>query len=154
MRVGEERRLGHVDDVGQRGQAAAQPDRRSVDGRDHRDAAADHADHQITTVLDRLLPQRFVPAQFVEVVEVAARRERPPGAGDDGGSRGGILVECLPDPGQSHVQWVVDGVQLVRTVQRDDAQRTVGRDVDFVGHVVHLVPQSENSAGNDVLLNL
>ena len=63
VRVGEERGLGHVDDVRERRQAAAQPDGRTVDRGDHRDAASHHADDEVTAVLDRLLAQGFVVAQ-------------------------------------------------------------------------------------------
>jgi hypothetical protein len=38
------------------------------------------------------------------------------------------------------VQVVVDGVEVIGPVQRDDAQPAVGLDIDFVWHVVHFIP--------------
>ncbi len=146
VRVGEVRGLGDVDDVGQRGQAAAQPDGRAIDRGDHRDAAAQHADDEVAAVLDGLLPQRLVVAKLVEVVEVAAGRERPARTGDYCRPCTGVLVERLPDLGQPHVQVVVDGVERIGPVERDDAQRAVGLDVDFVWHVVHFILLSRGCA--------
>src|SRR6476469_8228555 len=48
--------------------AAAQPHGRTVDCGDHRNAASHHTDDDVTAVLDRLLPQRFIATKLVEVV--------------------------------------------------------------------------------------
>ena len=53
--VGQVGALGHVDDVRQGHQAAAQPDRGSVDGGDDRDPAPHHAGHDLPAVGERLL---------------------------------------------------------------------------------------------------
>ena len=93
-------------------------------------------------MLDRLLAQRFIVAQLVEVVEVTAGRKRPARTGDHRCPRAGVLVDLAPHLGQAHVQVVVDRVELVGPVQRDDPQRSVGLDVDFAWQVVHLAHDS------------
>ena len=58
----------------------------------------------------------------------------------------------------SPVQVVVDRVEVVRTVERDDAQGAVGLDVDFVWHSIQfprlIALPIEDPRGDDVLLNL
>ena len=105
-------------------------------------------------MLDRLLAQRFVVAQLVEVVEVTAGRKGPARTGDHRRPRVDILVERFPDLGQPDVQRIVDRIELIRAIERDDAQAAIGLDVDFIWHVVHfsalffaralITPQSEN----------
>ncbi len=138
MRVGQVGVFGDVDDVAQRDQAAAQSDGRAVDRRHHRHPAPGHAQHDLASVSDRLGPQVGVARQFVEIGEVAAGRERPAGTGYHRGAGTAVVAHPLPQLRQPVVQVVVDRVERVGPVQRDDPQRPVGLDVDFGRHVVHV----------------
>ena len=81
--VGEVGALGHEHDVGQRAQAAAEPDRGAVDRGHDRDPARHHAGHDLAAVGEGHAAERLVGGQLVDVAEVAARRERPAVAGQD-----------------------------------------------------------------------
>ena len=76
-------------------------------------------------------------ASSSEVVEVAAGRERPAVAGEHHGPGLAVEADLREQVGEPLVQVVVDGVEVVRAVQADDADRAVGLDHDLVGHVVH-----------------
>jgi hypothetical protein len=138
VRVGQVGGLGHIDDVAQRDQAAAEPHRRAVDGRHHRHPAARHPEHQVAPVRDRLRAQHGVAAQLGQVLEVAAGRERPAPPGEHRGAGAVVLAQPRPQPREPGVQRVVDRVERVGPVQGDDPERAVGDDVDLVRHVIHL----------------
>ena len=82
------------------------------------------------------MPQRRVPRELVDVAEVAAGREGPPGAREHGHPRLVVGVELREERGQPGVQHVVGGVELFGPVQRDDPDRAVGGDLELVGQVV------------------
>ena len=109
----EVRRLRHVDDVGERDDAAAETDGRPVDRGDHRYPAADHVEHELAALGDHVAAQRAVVRHAVEEIEVAAGRERAPFAGDDRDARVAVGAELREDAGQAEVQLVVDRVELL-----------------------------------------
>ena len=94
--------------------------------------------------------------QLVEVGEVAAGREGPAVAGEHGHPGLGVGVELGEQLGQALVQHVVGGVELLGPVEADDADRSVGFDLDLVGEVVgaHDVGQLQDPAGDQVALDL
>ncbi len=104
VRVGEVRLVAHVHHVGQRHEAAAEPDRRTVDRGDDRHAALDHVHHDALARLDRDATQRAVVGEFADVVEVAAGRERPAVAGEHHGARVAVDVDLRPQVGETLVQ--------------------------------------------------
>jgi hypothetical protein len=134
--VGEVGALSHEDDVGQRHQAAPEPDRRSVHRGDHGDAAGHHARDDLPPVEEALLAQGVVADELVDVVEVAARREGAAVAGEDGDPCVEVGVQLREETGQRAVELMVGGVELVGSVQADDPHRAVGLDGDDVGEVV------------------
>ena len=136
VRVGEVRRLGHVDDVGERDHAAAEADRGTVDRGDDRDAAPDHVEHELAALGDHVVPQRAVLRHAVEQVEVAAGRERAALAGDDGDARVGVGAQLREQLREPEVQLVVDRVELLGTRRGARCGRAVGLDADDVGQVV------------------
>jgi hypothetical protein len=134
--VGQVRALGHVDDVGQGHQAAPQPHRGPVDRGHDRHPARHHAGHDLAAVGEALAPQVGVARQLVDVVEVAARGEGPPVAGDDRHPSVAVGVELGEQGGKAGVQLVVGGVELVGPVEADDPDRPVLLDHQGVGDVV------------------
>jgi DNA-binding transcriptional LysR family regulator len=138
VRVGQVGGVGHVDDVAERDQAAAEPDRRAVDGRDDRHPAARHAEHEVAAVRDRPRPERGVAAELLQVLEVAAGRERATAPGQHRGAGVVVFAQPGPEPREAGVQRVVDGVERVRPVEGDDPERAVGDDVDLVRQVIHV----------------
>ena len=85
-----------------------------------------------------------VARQLVDVFEVTAGRERAAGAREHGHPRLVVRVQLREQRGQARVEDVVGGIELVGPVQRDDADRAVGLDLDLVGKVVcaHVVGNS------------
>jgi len=138
VRVGQVGGLGQVDDVAQRHQAAAEPHRRAVDGRHHRHPAPRHPEHQVAAVRDRPRAEHGVAAQLGQVLEVTAGRERPAPPGEHRGAGVVVLAQPRPQAREPGVQRVVDRVERVGPVQRDDPERAVGDDVDLIRHFVHL----------------
>ena len=134
--VGEVGALGHVDDVGQSHQAAAQADGGAVDRGHDRHPAGDHAADDLAAVGQAEGPQRRVPDELVDVLEVAAGRERPAVAGEHRHPGLGVGVELGEELGQALVQLVVGGVQVVGPVQADDADGAVDLHLDGVGDSV------------------
>ena len=119
--IGEVRALGHVDDVGQRDDAATESDRRAVHRSDDRMAAGHHPPHDPAPVLDGLPPERGVLRQLVEVLEITSRGKGAAVTGYDhcSGIRVGVeLGECI---GDRPVQRVVRRIQVVGPVQTDDS---------------------------------
>ena len=118
----------HEHDVGEGDEAAAEPDRRAVDGGDDRQPAGHHAGHDLPAVREGLVAQPAVLGQLVEVGEVPAGGEGPPGAREHRHPRLGVGVELREQRGQARVQHVVGGVEVVGPVQRDDADGAVRRE--------------------------
>jgi hypothetical protein len=137
VRIGQVGVLFHVHDVGQRHQAAPQPDSGAIYGSHQRNSAARHTQDDLATMEDGLGTQIFVLPQLLEIPEVAAGGERPTGAGDYRRASLAILAEVCPYVRQPDVQRVVYRIQRIGPVQRDDAQRPVGLDIDFRWQVVH-----------------
>ena len=136
VRIGEIRALGDEDDVGERDEAASQSDRGSVHRGDDRDAARGHPGNNVFSVRECLLAERRVSRQLVEVVEVAARGERAAVAGEYDGACVGVGVDLREQARERVVQFVVRRVQLVRSVEPHDADRSVLFDLDHGGNVV------------------
>ena len=130
--------LSDVDDVAQRDQAAAEPHSRAIYRGHHGNSAPRHAQHDLAPVSDGLGPQVGVVRQLLEIPEIAAGRKRPAGSSDHRGAGRRIVGQSLPYPREPGMQVVVDRIERVRAVQGDDPQRTVGADVDFSRHVVHV----------------
>ena len=147
VRVGQMGALGHVDDVGEGDQAAAEPDRRAVDRGDDRDPAPDHAGHDLAAVDQGLAPERRVAGQLVEVGEVATGRECPPVAGQHHGAGLGVGVDLREQLGQALVQPVVGGVELFGPVQPDDPDRPVVLDLELLGEVVGVMTWAGRGSG-------
>ena len=136
VRVRQVGRLCHVDDVRERDHAAAEAHGRSVDRGHHGDPAADHVEHELPALRDHVASQRAVLRHPVEQIEVAAGRERAPFTGDDRDARVGVRAEQREETGQSQVQLLVHGVELVGTGEPDDPHRAVGLDADHAGKAV------------------
>ena len=137
VRVGEMGLVAHVHDVGQRHEAAPETDGRAVHRGDDRHPALHHVHHDALAGVDRDTAERRVVGELADVVEVAAGGERPAVAGEHHGAGVTVDVDLRPQVGETLVQVVVDGVEVVGPVQADDADRAVGLDHDLVGHVVH-----------------
>ena len=125
VRVGQVGALGHEHDVGQGDQAAAQPHCRSVHGGHDGHPACDHAGDDLPAVGQRLLAQPRVAGQLVQVGEVAAGRERLAVPGQHDGPGLVVGIDLREQSGQTLVQLVVGGVELIGPVQPDDPDRTV-----------------------------
>ena len=90
-----------------------------------------HATMPVTmfaAVEEALLAEGVVADELVDVVEVAAGREGPAVAGEHRDPGVEVGVELREQASQRAVQLVVGGVELVGTVQADDAHRAVGLD--------------------------
>ena len=85
-----------------------------VDRGDDRHAAPDHVEHELAAFGDHVAAQRAVVRHPVEEIEVAARRERAPLAGDDRDARVGIGAQLREQPRQPEVQLLVDRVEVAR----------------------------------------
>jgi hypothetical protein len=83
MRVGQVRGLGDQHDVTQHRQAAAETHRRAVDGGDHRQREAEHLLDDLCALAEALVPGDRIVEEGRDPVQVAARAERPSGAGQD-----------------------------------------------------------------------
>jgi hypothetical protein len=114
------------------------PGRRAVDGGDDGNAAADHAEHEVAAVPDGRGAQYRIAAEFRQVGQVAAGRERAARPGQHGAPGLVVLAEPRPQPGEAGVQRVVDRVQAHGAIQCDDPQRAVRLNLDLVRHVIHI----------------
>ncbi len=119
--VGEMGALGHVDDVRQRHQTAAEPDGGPVHGGDHGHSAGDHPGHDLPTVGQGLAPQHRITGQFIQIGEVPAGRERPAVAREHHGAHLVVGIDLREQTRQPGVQLVIGGVQLLGAVQPHDA---------------------------------
>ena len=148
VRVGEVRALGHEHDVGQRDEAAAEPDGGAVHRGDDRHAGTrpcrSRSGGRATSVSRRSVG---VLGELVEVGEVAAGRERAAVAGEDDGARVGVGVELREQLGEAVVQLVVGGVELLGPVEADDADGAVGLDLDLGGQVVVVMMRAAPGCG-------
>ena len=94
------------------------------------------ADHDALAVGERLLAQLGVARQLVEVLKIAARRERAAVPGQHDRARFFVGIDLREQRSQRVMQFVVRRVEIVGPVQPHDADRPVGFDVDHLRQVV------------------
>jgi hypothetical protein len=113
--VGQVGRFGHVHDIGQCDDAAAETDRGAVDRGDDRNPAAQHVDDELAALPDHVVAQSPVAHHPVKQIEVATGGERTSLTGDHRRARVAIGAQLREHPGQREMQLVVDRVELLRT---------------------------------------
>ena len=111
--------LGRDRNVGQHADHQARAHGGAADGADDRLAAIDHVVDEIARLLPTLAALLEVVGEIAGHVEVAARRERAAGAGDDDGRSVGVAVDVAPDFGKFRVRRLIDGVEPLRAVHGD-----------------------------------
>jgi hypothetical protein len=104
----------------------------------HRNPATGHAQHDLAAMQNGLGAQIRILPQLLEVREITTRRKRATRPGDHRRAGLAVLAKARPHMRQADMERIVDGVERIGPIQRDDAQRPVGLDVDFRWQIVQV----------------
>ena len=72
------------------------------------------------------------------MLHVTTGAERPAGPGQNGDAGLGVFCQAAKQPREREQHLAARGVEIVRAVERDDAQRTFGDDLDLFGKSVQV----------------
>ena len=96
--VGQACILGDDADVGHQRDREPRADGGAVDRRDDRLLAVEHVEHEVGGLGGHPRYRGVIARHLLEHLQVAARRERAPGTGDDGDLRGIVGGDVAPHP--------------------------------------------------------